>query len=52
MEVDYGPALPPCLGVDPSGRVNDASDHHLDTVEEPSWLPSTKVKKHSFSQTA
>ena len=47
--MDYGPALPPCLRPDPSRRVNDASDHHLDTIKEPSRLPSTKVKKHSHS---
>ena len=49
MEVDYGPALPPRLRADPSRLVDDASDHHLDTIEEPSRLPSTKVKIHSHS---
>ena len=50
MEVDYGPAPPPRLGVDSSRRVDDASGLHLDTVEEPSRLPLTRVKKHSHSQ--
>ena len=31
-EVDYGPAPPPRLGVDPSRRVNDASGQHLVAV--------------------
>ena len=52
MEGDYGPAPPPRLGVDPSRRVDDASGLHLDAVEEPSRLPSTRVKKHSLSKTA
>ena len=52
MEVDYGPAPPPRLRVDPSRHVNDASGLHLDAVKEPSRLPSTRVKKHSFSKTA
>ena len=50
MEVDYGPAPPPRLGVDPSRHANDASALHLDAVEEPLRLPSTRVKKHSHSQ--
>ena len=50
MEVDYGPAPPPHLGVDPPRRVDDASGLHLHAVEEPSRLPSTRVKKHSHSQ--
>ena len=49
MEVDYGPALPPCLGTDPSRRVDNASDQPLDIAKEPSRLPSTKVKKPSHS---
>ena len=44
MEVDYGPSLPPRLGADPSRRVDDALDHHLDVVEEPLRLPSTEGK--------
>ena len=33
MEVEYGPALHPRLGIDPSIRVDDASDQHFSTVE-------------------
>ena len=47
--MDYGPALPPRLGTNPSRHVNDASDQPLDTAEEPSRLPLTKVKKPSHS---
>ena len=44
MDIDYGPALPPCL--DSHSHVDDASD------EEPSRLPSAQPKKssHSFKQ--
>ena len=43
MEVDYGPALPPHLGADPSRHVDDASYQHLVTTEELSRLPLTKA---------
>ena len=49
MEVEYGPALPPRLGTDPSRRVDDASDQLLDIAKEPLRLPLTKVKKPSHS---
>ena len=49
MEVEYGPALPPRLGTDPLRCVEDASDQPSNIVEDPSRLPSTRVKKHSHS---
>ena len=49
MEIEYGPALPPRLGTDPSSHVDDALDQHFSTGEEPSRLPSTRVKKPSLS---
>ena len=45
MEVDYGPALPPCLGADH----HDASDQHSIPSEEPSKRASDRPKKHSHS---
>ena len=48
MDVDYGPALPPCLDSYTS-CVDDASGQHLTSVEEPSRLPLTKPKKSSHS---
>ena len=50
MDIDYGPASPPRLD-SYSSRVNDASDHNVSSVEEPSRLPSAQPKKsHSFKQ--
>ena len=44
MEVEYGPALPPGLGVD-----HNASDQHSDATDEPSKVASVKPKKKSHS---
>ena len=48
MEVDFGPALPPCLDSH-SSRVDDPSGQHLSPVKEPSRLPSAKPKRSSHS---
>ena len=40
MEVDYGPALPPCLGADH----HHASDQHSGLSEEPSKKASDRPK--------
>ena len=45
MELDYGPALPPCLYTDH----HDASDKHSSTSEERSKKASNRPKKHSQS---
>ena len=47
--MEYGPALPPRLGTDPLRCIEDASDQPSNIVEDPSRLPSTRVKKHSHS---
>ena len=43
MDVDYGPALPPRLN-SYARCVNGTSGQHFSSVEEPSRLPSTKLK--------
>ena len=48
MDVDYGPDLPSRLDSYDS-RVDDASGHPLNSVEEPSRVASTKPKKSSHS---
>ena len=52
MDIDYGPALPPCL--DSHGRVDDTSAFNVSAVEEPSRLPSAQPKEtyHSSKQYA
>ena len=45
MDVDYGPALPPCLGPDP----HNISDQNASASEEPSKKVSDKPKKHCHS---
>ena len=45
MEVDYGPALPPCLSSDP----HNASDQNSNASEEPSKKASDRPKKHCRS---
>ena len=45
MEVDYVPALPPCLGSDLHG----ASDQNSNASEEPSKKASDRPTKHSYS---
>ena len=51
MDVDYDPALPPRHDSYDS-RIDDASGHQLNSVEEPSRVPLTRPKKcsHSFKQ--
>ena len=46
MNVDYGPALPPRLDPNDS-HIEDASDHQLSSVEDPSGVASTRPKKSS-----
>ena len=46
MDVDYGPALPPCLGSDH----HNASDQNSNASEEPSKKVSDRPKNHSHSQ--
>ena len=46
MDVDYGPALPPCLVLDP----HDTSDQYVATSELPLKKVSDKPKKHSHSR--
>ena len=48
MDVEYGPELPPRLDSYDS-RVNDASGHPVSSVEEPSRVASTRLKKSSYS---
>ena len=48
MEVDYGPSLPPRLGVDQTQHDN-ASDQHSSLSDEPTKLESARPKKHSHS---
>ena len=48
MEVDYGPSLPPRLGVDQSQHDN-ASDQHSGLSDEPTRMASARPKKHSHS---
>ena len=43
--MDYGPALPPCLGADHY----NASDQHSGLSVEPSKKASDRPKKHSHS---
>ena len=45
MDVDFGPALPPCLGSDP----HNALDQNANASEEPSKKVSDKPKKHCHS---
>ena len=45
MDVDYGPALPPCLVLDQ----HDTSDQYVATSELPPKKVSDKPKKHSHS---
>ena len=45
MDVDYGPALPPCLVLDP----HDTSDQYVATSELPPKKVSDKPKKHIHS---
>ena len=46
MEVDSGPALPPCLGADH----HNTSDQHSGISKEPSKKTSDRPKKHSHSR--
>ena len=45
MDVDYGPALPPCLRSDP----HNASDQNASASEEPSKKDSDRPTKHCHS---
>ena len=45
MEVNYGPALPPCLGADH----HKTSDQHSSPSKEPSKKALDRPKKHSLS---
>ena len=47
MEVDYGPALPPCLGADQPH--DNASDRPSSLSDEPTKLASARPKKHSHT---
>ena len=47
MEVDYGPAVPPCLGADHPH--DNASDQPSSLSDEPSKVALARPKKHSHS---
>ena len=46
IDVDYGPALPPCLGTDP----HNTSDQNASASEGPSKKVSDRPKKHCHSR--
>ena len=46
LQTIYGPALPPCLGIDP----HNTSDQNVSASDEPSKKISDKPKKHCHSR--